>query len=115
MAAGMVASSVWLGRSYELIVTTALFSWLCAGLLAGLGFLMITRFSYCSFKYVRFDARVPFARILLIVGLLGIIALDPPLVLWCFSFVYVVSGPVGFLKGRLFQRDKNMQVAEKND
>jgi CDP-diacylglycerol--serine O-phosphatidyltransferase len=53
---------------------------------------MIARFPYFSFKNIQLDERVPFARILLMIGVLALIALDPPLVLWCLSFVYALSG-----------------------
>ena len=62
------------------------------------GFLMIARFPYFSFKNIQLEERVPFARILLMIGVLALIALDPPLVLWCLSFVYALSGLLQHLR-----------------
>lgn len=97
-AAAVAAGSVWLGHEYQLAAAGAPFSWLHAALLMLLGFLMISRFQYYSFKGIRLDAKVPFARILLLIALVGLVALDPPLVLWCLFFVYAVSGPVQHLQ-----------------
>lgn len=102
-AAALAASSVWLGYEYELAVTEFPLKWLHALLLVGLGFLMIARFPYYSFKSVRLEARVPFARILLLVGMVGLIALDPPVVLWSLFLIYALSGPVQLLQRNLAQ------------
>ena len=97
-AAAVAAGSVWLGQSYDLTATEVPLSWMHAALLVALGFLMIARFPYYSFKSIRLDVRVPFARILLAVALVGLVALDPPLLLWCLFFVYAISGPVQHLR-----------------
>ena len=97
-AAAVAAGSVWLGHEYQLTASSAPFSYLHAALLMLLGFLMISRFQYYSFKGIRLDAKVPFARILLLISIVGLVALDPPLVLWCLFFVYAVSGPVQHLQ-----------------
>ena len=77
-AAAAVTSSVWLGQTHELPASTLPLAWLHAVLLATLGFLMIARFPYFSFKSIKLDGRVPFVRIFLMVGVLALIALDPP-------------------------------------
>ena len=97
-AAAVVAGSVWLGQTHALPASEAPFAWLHALLLAGLGFFMIARFPYHSFKGIRLDGRVPFARILIIVGALALVALDPPLFLWLLAFIYALSGPVQHLR-----------------
>ncbi|MGD2008874.1 MAG: CDP-diacylglycerol--serine O-phosphatidyltransferase [Cellvibrionales bacterium] len=97
-AAAVVAGSVWLGQTHALPAAETPFAWLHALLLAGLGFLMIARFPYHSFKGIRLDGRVPFARILIIVGALALVALDPPLFLWLLAFIYALSGPVQHLR-----------------
>ena len=61
-------------------------------LLAALEFLMISRFPYSGFKSVTFDRRVPFVRMLLVVAVLGLIALDPPVAIWGMSVLYALSG-----------------------
>ncbi|MDA0890837.1 MAG: CDP-diacylglycerol--serine O-phosphatidyltransferase [Proteobacteria bacterium] len=97
-AAALIASSVWLGHTHGFPASTAPWSYLHAGLLVVAGFLMIARFPYFSFKNIQLDERVPFARILLMIGVLALIALDPPLVLWCLSFVYALSGLLQHLR-----------------
>jgi len=97
-AAALIASSVWLGHTHGFPAATVPWSYLHAGLLVVAGFLMIARFPYFSFKNIQLEERVPFARILLMIGVLALIALDPPLVLWCLSFVYALSGLLQHLR-----------------
>ena len=59
---------------------------------------MISRFPYSSFKSIAFDRRVPFVRMLLVVALLGLIALDPPVAILGLSMIYALSGPVQHLR-----------------
>jgi CDP-diacylglycerol--serine O-phosphatidyltransferase len=59
---------------------------------------MISRFPYSSFKSISFDRRVPFVRMLLVVAVLGLIALDPPLAIWGMSVVYALAGPLQYLR-----------------
>jgi CDP-diacylglycerol--serine O-phosphatidyltransferase len=102
-AAAAVTGSVWLGQTHELPASMLPLAWLHAVLLAGLGFLMIARFPYFSFKSIKLDGRVPFVRIFLMVGVLALIALDPPLFIWVFSFLYAVSGPIQHLRQNVVQ------------
>ncbi len=111
-AAGVVASSVWLGHEYALPAGGAPLSWVHAALLITVGFLMIARFPYYSFKTVRLEARVPFARILLLVTVLGLVALDPPLVLWCLSCIYAFSGPAQLLQRNLRKKTPTEETEE---
>ena len=96
-AAVTAAGLVWVGQTHGWMGQA--FDWLHAPLLAGLGFLMISRFPYYSPKLISFDRRVPFVRMLLVVGVLGLIALDPPIVIWLLSVAYALSGPVQHLRG----------------
>ena len=102
-AAAVVAGCVWLGQTHDLPASDVPLAWLHAILLASLGFLMIARFPYYSFKSIRLDGRVPFVRIFLIVGVLALIALDPPLFIGVFSFLYAISGPVQHLRRNVVQ------------
>ena len=110
-AAALAAGSVWLGAQYELAASEGVLALSHAALMALLGFLMIARFPYYSFKSVKLDQRVPFARILIVIGLLGLVALDPPLVLWCLFFVYALSGPIQYLR-RSNRKVEAMQDSE---
>ena len=49
-------------------------------------------------KSITFDRRVPFVRMLLVVAVLGLIALDPPLAIWGMSVIYGLSGPLQYLR-----------------
>jgi len=91
-AAGVVASLVWLGSSYELqgfliAVPVAIITIFVAGL-------MVSTIRYSSFKSVDFKGRVPFFTVVLMVFTLAAIAIDPPEVLFMIFFGYVISGPV---------------------
>ena len=90
-------------QTHQLPAADTPLAWLHAVLLASLGFLMIARFPYYSFKSIRLDGRVPFVRIFLIVGVLALIALDPPLFIGVFSFLYAISGPVQHLRRNVVQ------------
>ncbi len=96
-AAATATSLVWIGQTHGWTGPTL--DWVHAMLLAALGFLMISRFPYSSFKSITFDRRVPFVRMLLVVALLGLIALDPPVAIWGLSMIYALSGPVQHLRG----------------
>ena len=102
-AAATAACLVWMGPTHGWTGTAL--DWVHALLLTALGFLMISRFPYSSFKSINFDRRVPFVRMLSIVAVLGLIALDPPLAIWSMAVVYALSGPVQYLR----QSDKDSQ------
>jgi len=95
-AAATAAGLIWLGQTHGWIGLTL--DWFHALLLTALGFLMISRFPYASFKLISFDRRVPFVRMLLVVAALGLIALDPPVAIWGLSVIYALSGPVQHLR-----------------
>ncbi len=95
-AAVTAAGLVWMSQTHGW--TWAAMDWVHALLLTGLGFLMISRIPYSSFKFVTFDHRVPFVRMLLVVGLFGLIALDPPIAIWTLSLGYSLSGPLLYLR-----------------
>jgi CDP-diacylglycerol--serine O-phosphatidyltransferase len=78
----------WLGedlRYYALALTIS-----CA-------LLMVSRIRYTSFKGERKNERVPFWVMLLIVGFLVALMVDPPHVLFATAAAYAVSGPVWWL------------------
>jgi CDP-diacylglycerol--serine O-phosphatidyltransferase len=95
-AAASVATLVWMSQTHGW--SGPALDWVHALSLTALGFLMISRFPYSSFKSVSFDRRVPFVRMLLVVAVVALIALDPPLVIWLLSVVYALSGPLQHLR-----------------
>jgi len=102
-AAATAACLVWMGPTHGWMGPAL--DWVHALLLTALGFLMISRFPYPSFKNINFDRRVPFVRMLSIVAVLGLIALDPPFAIWSMAVVYALSGPLQYLR----QPDKDSQ------
>jgi CDP-diacylglycerol---serine O-phosphatidyltransferase len=99
LAAAIIASLVWAGfdnhiagREQELAIAVAVITVMAA-------FLMVSNFRYYSFKELD-RSRVPFAVMLPVVLVLGIINYDLPIGLLTVSIVYALSGPVGTLWNR---------------
>lgn len=61
------------------------------------GLLMVSRIRYTSFKGDRKAQHVPFWMLLLIVGFLGALLIDPPRVLLTVAGLYALSGPLTWL------------------
>lgn len=66
--------------------------------------MMVSRFRFFSFKTLPWGDRVPFAAILLAVGVFVALAVDPPGVLFLISVVYALSAPVLWLATRARRR-----------
>lgn len=99
LAAAIIASMVWAGfdnripgREQELAIAIAVITVVAA-------FLMVSNFRYYSFKQLD-RSRVPFAVMLPVVLVFGIINYDLPIGLLTVSLVYALSGPVSTLWGR---------------
>ena len=112
-AAATAAGLVWMGQTHGWAGPAL--DWVHALLLTALGFLMISRFPYSSFKSITFDRRVPFVRMLLVVAMLGLIALDPPLAIWGMSVIYALSGPLQYLRSTDQSRQEGTQNHDKAD
>lgn len=112
-AAATAAGLVWMGQTHGWAGPAL--DWVHALLLTALGFLMISRFPYSSFKSITFDRRVPFVRMLLVVAMLGLIALDPPLAIWGLSVIYALSGPLQYLRSADQPRQEGTRNREKAD
>ena len=102
-AATLVASAVWLG--YDLGYTTTSLPFVLvitmAFLTAVVSFLMIANIRYHSFKGINFSRRISVAALLLFILLIGLIATDPPKVLFLLACSYAFSGPMASLWRRL--------------
>ena len=59
--------------------------------------LMVSNFRYPSFKQAPLSERVPFATLLIAVGLIVVVAINPPVVLFVTSFIYAMSAPTAAL------------------
>lgn len=90
-AAGLVASMVWFGSSYEV---DGFYVALPAALLTVfVAALMVSTIRYSSFKSIDFKGRVPFFTIVLAVLLIAAVSLYPPEMLFVTFFIFVFSGP----------------------
>lgn len=99
LAAAIIASMVWAGfdnriagREDQVAIGAAVVTVLAA-------FLMVSNFKYYSFKELD-RSRVPFAVMLPVVLVLGIINYDLPIGLLTVSLVYAASGPVASVWAR---------------
>jgi CDP-diacylglycerol--serine O-phosphatidyltransferase len=91
-AAGILASLVWMGSSYDL---DGLSLSILVGILTVLAsVLMVSSMRYYSFKNIDFKGKVPFFTSVIIVLILVGIAMDPSEVLFGLFFIYVFSGPL---------------------
>ena len=102
-AATLVASAVWLGYDLGYTTTSLPFALVItmAFLTAVVSFLMIANVRYHSFKGINFSRRVSVAALLLFILLIGLIATDPPKVLFLLACSYAFSGPMASLWRRL--------------
>ena len=98
-AATLIASTVWLGYDLGFAQQDLPFSLqaLFALQIATVGFLMISNIQYHSFKGIDFKGRVPFVALFIFLLLLGLIAADPPRVLFLLALTYALSGPLAAL------------------
>ena len=55
---------------------------------------MIANFPYYSFKGIDFRGRVPFAVMIAVVMLFGLVTVDPPRIFLLAFLAYAASGPV---------------------
>jgi len=97
-AAALVAGAVWVGHSSGVPLELAV---LLALLTALVGLLMVSNFSYNSFKGIDLKGRVPFFKMLLVILLFAVISVNPPLVLLLLFTVYGFSGPVSWVWAKL--------------
>ncbi len=91
-AAAVLASSIWIGASYELVGTMLAVP--LAVLTIVVGSLMVSTIRYSSFKSIDFKGRVPFFTIVLTVFILTAIALEPAEILFAIFFSFAASGPI---------------------
>ncbi len=98
-AATLIASTVWLGTDmgYTAGTLPPIFVAAMALLTGAVGFLMVLNIRYNSFKEIDFSGRVPVVALFIFLLSLGLIAADPPRVLFLIAFTYALSGPLGGL------------------
>lgn len=103
-AAAIIASLVWVANSTDLtgenLVLLALLTTIVSGLL------MVSKFTYYSFKDIGSYMRISFLTLLAIVGFFVIVLLDPPKVAFACFVLYALSGPGWFLWRVLRRRNR---------
>ena len=61
------------------------------------GGMMVSNFSYYSFKEIDVRNKVPFIALLAIVGIFILASIDPPKLMFAVFFLYMLSGPITHL------------------
>ncbi len=103
LAAGLVTFVPWVGYKYGLEVTPGV-AYLAALLTVFTGFLMISNYTYFSFKEMHFKGTVPYMVFVFVVVLLVVVAQNPHEVLLCMSVAYATSGPIMWVYKRQFKK-----------
>jgi CDP-diacylglycerol--serine O-phosphatidyltransferase len=101
-AAAIVAAFVWFSSGWREPGLTGLVVAFTVTALSGA--LMVSRFSYYSFKEVNLGGRVPFAYIVIVPLAFALIAFHPPVVLFILFGTYALSGPALWLYRRINRR-----------
>ncbi|WKE64942.1 CDP-diacylglycerol--serine O-phosphatidyltransferase [Gallaecimonas kandeliae] len=91
-AAAIVVGLVWVGSDFD--VDGRNISWLATIVTLLSGLLMVSNFRYPSFKEFEWKEKVSFLAILIVVGILVVVSLQPALVLFTVFTLYALSGPV---------------------
>ncbi len=91
-AAAVVMGAVWVCEEYDIPGVDVTYAALVLTVAAGA--LMVSKFSYYSFKDLDLRKRVPFVAVLAMVLVLVFLTIHPATVLFCSFFLYMLSGPV---------------------
>jgi CDP-diacylglycerol--serine O-phosphatidyltransferase len=98
-AAAIVAAFIWFSSEWREPGLTGLIAAFC--ITAAAGALMVSRFSYPSFKQFDLQRPVKFAYIVLLPLFIVLIAIDPPTMLLSIFTTYAVSAPVLWIGRRI--------------
>ena len=104
MAAGLIASFVWVCSNYELHATDRLIAVLIAIMTVLVGILKVSTIRYRSFKDFNLREKIPFLAVIAIVMAFVLVAFDPPDLLLLIFLAYVLSGPCMTLWGLIRHR-----------
>jgi CDP-diacylglycerol--serine O-phosphatidyltransferase len=102
-SAGLMMGFAWAFHDWGWYGTDLRF--FAVGLTIACALMMVSRVRYTSFKGERKNERVPFWVMLLIVGFLGALLVDPPHVLFFAAATYAVSGPLYWLWNKLRRKE----------
>ena len=89
-AAALILGFVWWGD--DVAWARENIAWLAAFLTVSAGLLMVSNVRYNSFKDQDLKGKVPFFKILLVVVVFGLVAMDPPKMLFFIALAYAASG-----------------------
>ena len=109
-AAAVLMGLVWVSERFGYSGESLAYPALTLTLVAGL--LMVSRFSYYSFKDLDLRKKVPFISLLVILLLFVFLTLDPPSILFAIFFIYMLHGPLLSLT-RINRRSK--KAIDKNN
>ena len=98
-AAAIVAAFVWFSSEWREPALAGLIAAFC--ITAAAGALMVSRFSYPSFKQFDLDRRIKFAYMLIVPLFFVLVAIDPPTMLLSMFATYALSAPVLWTARRL--------------
>jgi len=112
-AAGLTVSLIWVSEDYGLARGEAAIPVLVLVLAAAL--LMVSKIRYISFKTWPVREPVPFVRILALLLVFVLLALDTPIVLCILALGYMLSGPVITLAGRRRRLSARIQRRTRRD
>lgn len=95
-AAALVAGFIWLmadaSRGYDQLMSSGVASWLMFAITLYAGIAMVTNLPFYSFKDLGSRKSVPFVGLVLLVLIIGLVNIDPPLVLFGAFVLYGLSG-----------------------
>ena len=91
-AAAVVMGAVWVCESYDIIGEDVVYAALVLTIAAG--GLMVSKFSYYSFKDFDLRERVPFVALLAVMLIFVFLSMETATVLFSFFFLYMLSGPI---------------------
>ncbi len=91
-AAAVVMGAIWVGESYDIIGQDVTYAALV--LTTSAGILMVSRFSYYSFKDLDLREKVPFVSLLAVMLVFVFLSIETATVLFSFFFLYMLSGPI---------------------
>mgnify|MGYP003654634330 CR=1 FL=1 len=91
-AAAVVMGGVWVCEHYGIIGRDATWAALIFTITAGT--LMVSKFSYYSFKDLDVRKKVPFVALLAVLLVFVFLSIEPALILFSVFFLYMLSGPV---------------------
>ncbi len=112
-AAAVIMGAIWVSETYGITGSEVVYLALALTLLAG--GLMVSKFSYYSFKDIDMRKRVPFFAVLIVMLVFVFLSIEPPTVLFSSAFLYMLSGPVISLFRWNRKRQRRAESTGKNE